>query len=87
MKLVYFLLLIGPLISVVAVIAMAEVARPLRFLNVASGLWLVIAPLALGGATTGSTVNDVALGLALIALSAPRGRVGETYGGWDRYVR
>ncbi|MGH2532835.1 MAG: SPW repeat protein [Thermomicrobiales bacterium] len=66
---------------------MAEVARPLRFLNIACGLWLVIAPWVLGGANAGSTVNDVILGLALIAPSVPRGRVRETYGGWVPYVR
>src|SRR3546814_8652098 len=32
--------LVGALVITVAVIAMAEVARPLRFLNVAFGLWL-----------------------------------------------
>ena len=78
--------LVGPLVAVVAVIAMAEVARPLRFVNVACGLWLVVAPWFLAGATTGSTINDVVAGLALIALSLPRGPVQERYGSWQRYI-
>ena len=78
--------LIGPLVAVVAVIAMAEVARPLRFLNIALGLWLAAAPFLLGGATTGSTINDVVAGLALIALSIPRGPVREHYSSWQPYI-
>lgn len=67
-------------------IALAEVARPLRFLNTVAGLWLIAAPFLLGGATTGSTVNDVIAGLALIALSLPRGPIREQYNGWQRYI-
>ncbi len=78
--------LVGPLIAVVAVIAMAEVVRPVRFVNVLFGLWLVAAPWLLAGATTGLKVNDVVAGLALIALSLPRGSVRERYGGWQRYL-
>ncbi len=78
--------LIGPLVAVVAVIAMAEVARPLRFVNIAAGLWLIAAPWILGGATTGSTANDVLAGLVLIALSVQRGAVREQYAGWQRYI-
>ncbi len=78
--------LVGPLVAVTAVIAMAEVARPARFLNVAFGIWLIAAPFVLGGATTGSTVSDVIAGIALIALSIPRGTVRERYAGWQRYI-
>jgi len=78
--------LLGPLVAVTAVIAMAEVARPLRFVNVAFGLWLIVSPWLLGGATTGSTVNDIVAGVALIILSLPRGAVREGYGAWQRYV-
>ncbi len=78
--------LVGPLVAVTAVIAMAEVARPVRFLNVLAGAWLIAAPFLLGGATTGSTASDVLAGTALIALSIPRGPVRERYGGWQRYI-
>jgi hypothetical protein len=78
--------LVGPLVAVVAVIALAEVARGLRFLNVAAGLWLVAAPWFLSGATTGSTLNDAIAGLALIALTLPRGAVRERYGRWQRFI-
>jgi nucleoside-diphosphate-sugar epimerase len=79
--------LVGAMIITVAVIAMAEVARPLRFLNVLFGLWLIATPWMLSGATAGAAWNDVICGLLVIALSLPRGtRSGEHYGSWDRYV-
>lgn len=78
--------LVGPLVAVVAFIAMAEVARPFRFVNIASGAWLIAAPWFLGGTTTGSITNDIVAGVALIALSLPRGAVRECYGGWQRAI-
>jgi hypothetical protein len=79
--------LVGALVITVAVIAMAEVARPLRFVNAAFGLWLIAAPWLLSGGTALSASVGVIAGLALIALSLPRGkRSPEHYGSWDRYV-
>jgi hypothetical protein len=80
--------IVGGLVITVAIIAMAEVARPLRFLNIAFGLWLVAAPWLLSGVPSAfATVNSVIAGLALVALSLPRGRrSGEHYGNWDRFV-
>ncbi|MBX9898328.1 MAG: NAD-dependent epimerase/dehydratase family protein [Qipengyuania sp.] len=77
----------GALTITMAVIATAEVARMVRFVNVAIGGWLVAAPFLLGGATTMATVVGVAIGFALIGLSLPRGRRSEEhYAGWDRFV-
>jgi nucleoside-diphosphate-sugar epimerase/uncharacterized membrane protein len=79
--------LIGALIITVAVIAMAEVARPLRFINVAFALWLVISPWLLAGASPLGAFASVLVGLAVVGLSLPRGRRSkEHYGSWDRYV-
>jgi hypothetical protein len=79
--------LVGALIVTVAVIAMAEVARPLRLINVAFGVGLVTAPWIAEGATTLGAWGTTLAGAALIALSVPRGRVSkEHYGSWDRYV-
>ncbi len=79
--------LVGPLVAVVAVSAMAEVIRAFRYANVLLGAWLVVAPWILDGATTASTANDVVIGLALIALSIPRGPILQRYASWQRYVR
>lgn len=78
---------VGSLTLTVAIIATAEVARPLRFINVLFGIWLVAAPWVLDGATTISATVSVGLGLALVGFSLPRGRRSkEHYGGWDRFV-
>jgi hypothetical protein len=79
--------LIGALVVTVSVIAMAEVARPLRFMNVLFGAWLLMAPWLLEGAGTIATWASVAVGIALIAVSLPRGpRSKEHYNGWDYYI-
>jgi len=79
--------LVGALVITVAVIAMAEVARPLRFINVAFGLWLISAPWLLAGVGGMATAGSVIVGMLLVGLSLPRGpRSKEHYGSWDRYV-
>lgn len=79
--------ILGCSIILVAVTAMAEVVRPVRFVNVALGAWVAASPFVLGGAGAAGTIGDVALGEALIALSLPRGkRSDEHYGGWDRLI-
>jgi hypothetical protein len=77
--------LIGALVIVIAVTAMAEVARPVRLLNAVLGAALTIMPFVLG-AGIASTINGVVMGVALVALSLPRGRVTGRYGGWNRYL-
>ena len=80
--------LVGALLLTVAVIAMAEVARALRFINVLFGVWLIIAPWLLSGGSALTARTGVVAGVALIALSLPRTgrRSAEHYGSWDRYV-
>jgi nucleoside-diphosphate-sugar epimerase/uncharacterized membrane protein len=79
--------LIGALIFTVAAIATAEVARPIRFINALFGAWLIVAPWLLAGSSTIASWTGAAAGLALIALSLPRGKRSEQhYAGWDRYV-
>jgi len=79
--------LIGALSITVAIIATAEVARPLRFINALFGVWLMVAPWLLDGGSTIGAIASVVLGLLLVGLSLPRGRrSNEHYAGWDRYV-
>jgi uncharacterized membrane protein len=78
--------LAGAMIMTIAVCAMAEVATPLRFLNLPFRLWLIAAPWFFAGAT-GATLNDTVAGLVIIGLSLERGRRSkEHYGSWDRYI-
>lgn len=78
--------LAGALIIVVTVIALAEVTRPARFLNVLLGLWLIVAPWFLAGATSASQWNSALMGLAVILLSMPLGRLRDHYGAYDKVV-
>jgi uncharacterized membrane protein len=78
--------IVGALIVTVAIIALADVGRAARFVNIAFGAWIVAAPWLLGGGTTHAAWNDVAAGVALILLSLPRGPVKERYGTWQRFI-
>ena len=79
--------IVGALTITVAIIATAEVARPLRLINVLFGTWLVLAPWIVEGASTPAAVASVVLGLALVGVSLPRGRrTKEHYAGWDRLI-
>jgi uncharacterized membrane protein len=78
---------IGCLAVTIAVSALAEPIRAVRLLNVPLGLWLALSPFVLEGGMVQGMVADIVLGLALAALSLPRGtRSKEHYGGWDRFI-
>lgn len=79
--------LVGALVVSIAVIAMAEIGRSVRFINVLFGVWLVASPLLIAGGSVISTVSDVVAGLALIALAIPRGSVRERYGTAMRWIK
>ncbi len=79
--------LIGALVAVVAVIAMAEVGRPARLLELPLGAWLVVAPWFLGGGTTVARTSSALAGLAVIALSLPLGRQRDHYGSFDHALQ
>ena len=79
--------LVGALVVTTSIIAMAEVARPLRFINMLFGAWLVLAPWLLDGAPPMTHWSDAVSGIALIGLTLPRGvRSRHHYASWDRFV-
>jgi nucleoside-diphosphate-sugar epimerase/uncharacterized membrane protein len=79
--------LMGLLVVTFSIIAFAEVARSVRFLNIPCGIWLIAAPWLLNGVTTPLAAwNGVISGALLIVLALPRGSVKESYAGWDRYI-
>lgn len=79
--------LVGSLVVVFAIIALAEVTRAVRFINIPFGVWLIAAPWLLDGAGSPfSTWNGVIGGALLIALAIPRGPVKDSYAAWDRYI-
>jgi nucleoside-diphosphate-sugar epimerase/uncharacterized membrane protein len=78
--------LLGSLVVTVSIAALAEVARPLRFLNVILGIALIGAPWMFDGGSLLADWCGVAAGVALFALSIPRGAVRNQYGRFSRYI-
>lgn len=79
--------LIGALIFTFAVMAFAEVGRALRLVNILFGLWLIGAPWLMEGGSLTASIADNVIGIAIIGLSLPRGKLsGERYGGWERFI-
>lgn len=76
----------GALVTTVAVIAMAEVGRALRFVNVLLGGWIAVAAWTLGAVSGAARWIGLAAGIAVIVVSIPRGAVREVYGRWQRAV-
>ncbi len=79
--------LVGALIVTVAVIALADVGRATRFVNLAFGAAVIVAPWILAGATAASRWSGAIAGVLVILLSLRRGPVGERYGTWQRSIR
>lgn len=80
-------LVVGPIAASVACVALWEVARPLRWVNVALGAWLALSPLILGsGGRAGA--NEAASGLVLGVMSLMGGGSARRYGGgWSALTR
>jgi uncharacterized membrane protein len=79
--------LLGALIVTFTAIAVAEVARPVRYLNVLFGGWLIIAPFLLAGYTSGALISSIIVGIALVALAFPLGTIRGRYENWNYYIR
>ncbi len=79
--------LVGALVVTFSIMALAEVGRAVRFINIPFGVWLVAAPWLLDGIVSPLAAwNSVICGLLLIVLAIPRGPVKNSYAAWDRYV-
>jgi hypothetical protein len=76
---------IGPLVGTMAFIAMWEVLRGLRWINVALGVWLVISPLIFEHPTA-ALVNTLVVGLAIIGLASVGRPPSREYGGGWRML-
>ncbi len=76
----------GALIITFAVIAMGEVTRTARFLNLLIGIVLLGSLLFVSGYSFWGMVNDGVFGILIIALSIPRGGVREEYAEWSEII-
>lgn len=78
--------LVGCLVITISITALAEAARPARFLNIVLAIVLMAAPLMLDGGSALADWSGAAAGLALVLLSIPRGRIENRYGNWSRHL-
>jgi hypothetical protein len=78
--------LAGAMVVTWAVIAFGEIARPVRLLNVPTGIWIALSPWLLSGATVTSRWTDLFIGGIVVALSIRRGQIEGHFGGWNRYL-
>ena len=78
--------IVGALIITFTVISMSEVGRPLRYLLMLFGLWLIVAPWVLGTDQVVAMWNGVISGIILIPLAFPKGKVQDKRGSFDKYI-
>jgi nucleoside-diphosphate-sugar epimerase/uncharacterized membrane protein len=79
--------LIGALIVTASVIALADVGRTARYINVVFGAWVIASPWLLDGAGAGARWSDVIVGALVLLLSFRRGPIGDRYGSYERFIR
>lgn len=72
--------IVGPFVATFGCVAMWEVTRPLRWVNVPLGAWLVAAPLLIGHGGP-AALTSVGCGAAVVALSLVRGAIRHRFGG------
>jgi len=78
---------VGPLVATFAVIALWQVTRPLRWLNLLLGLWLIVSPIILSHPPV-AMAHSVVGGAVVVAMSLIRGRLNKRYGGgWSQLWR
>jgi uncharacterized membrane protein len=77
---------LGALVVTFTVIAMAEVGRTIRFLNIAFAVWLIAASIILKDSSGNALWIAITSGVLLIGLSFPKGKIRESYGAFDRYI-
>lgn len=78
--------LLGALIATFAVIAMAQVARPLRFAGCLFGLALIVGIWFVDGGSSAFQWNSAVVGALLLALSIPLGPIRDHFGTYDLWV-
>lgn len=76
----------GALVTSLAITAIAEVARPIRFVNVLVGLWLLASAIFLGPLSLVPRLVLFVLGLGIVGFSLPLGKISNRYGDYDRWI-
>ncbi|CCB87285.1 putative uncharacterized protein [Parachlamydia acanthamoebae UV-7] len=78
--------ILGALITTISIISVAEVIRSFRYLNMGLGLCLIASTWFLKEFTPLSLALTCGMGIALILLCIPRGKINETYGSLNHWI-
>lgn len=73
--------LVGPLIIAIAIIALSEATRNVRYGNTALGVWLIVSPWVLSTPNSGFIVHQITAGLVLVGFSLRKGNLKNHFGG------
>ncbi|HEY8970689.1 MAG TPA: vitamin K epoxide reductase family protein [Puia sp.] len=76
----------GAFVVVCSVVSMGEVVRVLRYLNWLAALSVAILPWFFGAGVNPGITGSI-IGMLIGLSSIPRGRITETYGLWQKYIR
>jgi uncharacterized membrane protein len=78
---------LGALIVTTAIVATAEVGRPVRFANCFFGLILVLSIWFLPGSEINYKINATIIGSLLFIFSMPLGKISDRFGNYDYWVQ
>lgn len=73
--------IVGPTLATMAICAIWEVLRGLRWVNVVCGAWLLISPWVLMVESDAARMNSMVCGALCVALSLSKGKQKQQYGG------
>lgn len=78
--------IVAALLVTFSIIAMSEIVRLVRLLNIPLGLWLALSGWFLSGMNEPAKWQSFVVGLLIIIFSFPRGKRKEAYGTMDRII-
>jgi hypothetical protein len=78
--------IVGALVVTFSIMALSEVGRPIRLINVGFGAWLILAPWLLSGYSGLAIAASIVVGILLILLALPLGPIRSHYGAWDHWI-
>ena len=76
---------IGALVVTFSIMAMAEVGRAVRYINIPFALWLIVAAISKHNSATELWTVLIA-SIILILVSLQKGKITEKYGTFDKYI-
>jgi hypothetical protein len=79
--------IVGAVVATLSFMAMAEVFRAIRFLNILLAIWVISFSLFFIQEDNSHYLFHIIWGILLILVSLPKGKVLERYGSWNRFIK